>query len=482
MTGGWIESEFENVDLGDARRDARLLSILTRMWQSPLSSISSACRGFAEVMAASRFFDNGAVTQDAILEPHRAAIVQRVKAHGRVLLVQDTTECDFTAKKKLAGPGPLSDVSRRGFFAHNELVVSAGRVPLGVWDTTIYARDDENHGKSNERKSKPLEEKESYRWLEGYRHACDLAALVPQCEVISCADREADIYEIFAVAAQRRGRGEPAAEWLIRCQHDRCLEVFEQEDSQKISERAGQAPVLGTVKFPVPAKEQNLKFKGSRKKTLRSGREVEMEVRAARVSLRAPFRSKAHGGRLPAVEITVIVAREIAPPAGEAPVFWTLLTSLDAATFEQAREVLALYTGRWEIEVFHKVLKSGCRIEEIQLREGGRMKRAILLYMIVAWRLMYVMKLGRKCPDLPCDVVFEEDEWQSVCVVLEGRAALACKPSLGEMVRKVASLGGFLGRKCDGEPGPQSMWVGFMRMADFAVCWQRFGKDHGPDI
>jgi len=473
----WIESEFQSVDLGDTRRETRLRSILTRMWQSPQASISSACRGFAEVMAAGRFFDNEAVTQEAILEPHRAAIVERVKAHERVLLVQDTTECDFTAKKTLEGSGPLSNLARRGFFAHSELVISAERVPLGVWETSIYAREDQEHGKTNERKQEPIEKKESYRWLEGYRHACELAALAGQCQIISCADREADIYEIFVESQQRRERGEPAAEWLIRSQHDRCLEPFEDAGRATISQRIAQRPLLGTVTFGMPTKEQNHKVKGVRTKTTRSGREVTLELRTLQVTLQAPFRSKVQGGKLPPVQITVIEAREIAPPAGEAPILWTLLTSMDATTFEQARELLALYAGRWEIEVFHKVLKSGCRIEEIQLRKGERMKRAILLFMIVAWRVMYVMKLGRECPDLPCDVVFEEDEWQSVCVVLEGREALIRKPSLGEMVRKVATLGGFLGRKCDGEPGAQCMWVGLMRAADFTICWQRFGKD-----
>ena len=476
----WIESEFGSTDLGDARRGARLRTILTRMWQSPLASISSACRGFAEVMAASRFFNNEAVTQEAILEPHRDATVERLRAHERVLLVQDTTECDFTAKKALAGSGPLSNLNRRGFFAHNELVISDTRVPLGVWDTTIYAREDQEYGKANKRKQKPIEQKESYRWLEGYRHACDLAALAPDCQIISCADREADIYEIFVEFEQRRDRGEPAAQWLIRSKHDRCLKPFEEESKQTINQRIAQSPVLGTVTFRVPTREQNPKVKGVRKKTLRSGREVTLELRAMQVTLKAPFRSKRQGGKLPPVQITVLEARELAPPEGETPILWTLLTSLEVTTFEQACEVLELYSARWEIEVFHKVLKSGCRIEDIQLRTGERMKRAILLFMIVAWRVMYVMKLGRECPDLPCDVVFDEDEWQSVCVVLDGREAIARKPGLREMVRKVATLGGFLGRKCDGDPGAKSMWIGLMRTADFAICWQRFGKPPEP--
>ncbi len=165
--------------------------------------------------------------------------------------------------------------------------------------------------------------------------------------------------------SQRRcERGEPAARWLIRSQHDRCLEAFEQERRPRISQRIAQSPLLGTVTFGMPAREQNPTIKSVRTKTLRSGREVTLE---------APFHSKVQGGKLPPVQINVIQALEIAPPADEAAILWTLLTSLDVTTLEQARDVLDLYGGRWEIEVFHKVLKSGCRIEVIQLRKGERM-------------------------------------------------------------------------------------------------------------
>jgi hypothetical protein len=474
----WIEEEFSSSDLGDRRLEERLKKILLRMCQSPSQSLSGACRGFAEVMACSRFFSNEALSQSQLLAPHRQGSLERLKQHAQVLYIQDTTELDFTAKKKLQGAGALSTLERRGFFAHNELVLSPERLPLGLWDTSIEARQDQEHGKSSQRKEKPIEQKESYRWLEGYRHACDLAQLAPETQVIVCADREADIYEIFAEHQTRLDCDKPAASWLIRSQVDRCLEPFENEQTPelataKIQQRLEQSPELGTVSFPVPAKEQSKKIKGgggTRKKVTRCRRVVTQQIRAIQVQLKPPRRKDRS---LAAVQVWVVQAKEIDPPAGQEPIDWTLLTSLEAKDFVQARAVLDLYLCRWEIEVFHRVLKTGCRVEELQLRTSPRIKLAILLYMIVAWRVLYVMHLGRQCPDLPCSVVFEEDEWQSSWVIIKGGSPPQSPPSLDQMVRMVASFGGFLGRKSDGQPGPKTLWIGLSRVQDFAFCWQQ---------
>ena len=133
----WIEQEFSSCDLGDRRLDDRLKTIISRISQDPSRSLSSACRGFAEVVACRRFFDNEVVSQSQLLAPHREASLERIKQHPKVLFIQDTTELDFTTKKKLQGTGPLSSPHRRGFFAHNELVVSPERLPLGLWETSI---------------------------------------------------------------------------------------------------------------------------------------------------------------------------------------------------------------------------------------------------------------------------------------------------------------------------------------------------------
>jgi hypothetical protein len=487
----WIDEEFGAVELGDERLNQRLRRLLTRKWEHPQRSFHAACQGRAEIQAAWRFFDNPKAAPDKILAPHRAATLERIRHGGyrRVLLVQDTSELDYTTHKKLAGSGPLSVTQRRGFFQHNLLVITPERLPLGLWSTDIHARDDAEHGRTDP-KHRPIEQKESFRWLDGYRQACALAALVPGCEVLCVADREADIYELFAEYQQRFAQGLAVAHLLIRSQFDRCLEPFEppadsptaEPGGDKIRARLAASPVLGTVKFSISkATQRNKKVKDSRQPPVhRCARTVEQQVKAIRIRLKPPFRRPGAGAALPPVELTVIEAREFHPPPGEEPLVWVLLTTLTTESFKEAAERLDLYLCRWEIELFHKMLKSGCAVEEAQQRIDFRLEPAIVLYALVAWRLLYVMRLGRTCPELPCDVVFEESEWKSVVVVLKGRAALAHKPTVGEMVLMIGELGGFVRRKNDPHPGMKSMWIGIMRVADFAHCWECFGPD-APD-
>lgn len=467
----WISEELEGCELGDLRLVKRLKTILSRMWQSPLATITAACRGFAEVMAASRFFRNEKVSQAQILAPHQEATLVRVSQHRQVLYIQDTTELDFTSKKKLKGTGPLSNLERRGFFAHNELVVSPERLPLGLWHTSIQARDDQEHGKAEHRKQRPIQEKESYRWLEGYRRGCELAELVPQSQVVVCADSEADIYEIFALHQKRFNTGQTVAQWLIRAKHDRCLLLAQAAGAKvKITQQLEQSPVLGQIRFSICAKEQTRKVKGGggTRTLIRSKREVRQQIRAIEVTLRPPYRPEL---KLPPVSLFIVQAVEIEPPGDQEPINWILLTSLECRRAEQALQVLELYLCRWQIEVFHRVLKTGCRVEELQLREAEPIQLAILLYMIVAWRVLYVMYLGRQCPDLPCSVVFEEAEWHSSWVIAKGGSPPKEPPSLNEMIRLIASFGGFLARKSDGHPGAQTLWTGLCRVQDFAFCW-----------
>lgn len=470
----WVKEEMGAAELSDLRLEKRLLLIMQRMFASPVASLKTACKGWAETIAAYRFFNNEKVTEAALLAPHQEATLQRVSPQERVLVIQDTTEIDYSSKKELEGKGPLSVEERQGFFAHSQYVVTPERVPLGLWGTKIYARD--QAGAEVNRKDQPIELKESYRWLEGYRDACRLSERAPDTQVISVCDREGDIYEVFLEWQRRRQRGKTAAEWLIRSCQDRSLVPFEERQANtepiagKLRAAVEQSALLGTIEFDVTKHTGNKKVKGSRKKTVRQARRVIQEVRAIEVILKAPFRK---GAKLETVKIGVVLAREKNPPAGQGPIEWVLLTSLPVADFEAAQEVISLYLARWDIEVFHRVLKTGCRVEKLQLTDAGRIKPAIVLYMIVAWRIAYVMKLGRVCPHLPCDVVFEEAEWRAVYHVVKRKPAVE-KPTLSEMVKMVGSLGGHLGRKSDGAPGAQSMWQGIMRARDFALGWLLF--------
>ena len=225
------------------------------------------------------------------------------------------------------------------------------------------------------------------------------------------------------------------------------------------------------MEFRVSAKQQKKKVKGSTVQVARSARLVRQRLRAMPITPRAPFR---RGGKLPAVSFWAVLAEEIDPPPGEEPLRWLLLTSAVVATPEAARRIVGLYLRRWDIEVFHRVLKTGCRVEAIQLKSPQAVRNCLVLYAVIAWRILYLTHLGRQCPELPCGVVFEEAEWKAACTVAAAgkkRGPLR-EPTLGEFIALVAKFGGHLGRRGDKPPGAQALWQGLSRVRDFACAWQ----------
>ena len=163
------------------------------------------------------------------------------------------------------------------------------------------------------------------------------------------------------------------------------------------------------------------------------------------------------------------------PPPGEDPVEWLLLTSLPINTFKKVCRVIEYYCCRWQIELYFKVLKSGCKVEDRQFEHADHYLPCLAVYMVIAWRVMYVMMLGRECPEMSCSEVFSEDEWKAVYVVVRQEPAPDQPPTLQEMIYIIARLGGHLGRKHDGPPGPKAMWIGMQRMSDLALAWRTFG-------
>jgi Transposase DNA-binding/Transposase Tn5 dimerisation domain len=468
----WGEVEFGSLDLGDVRRNRRFQKVAQTMWQSPQASAGGASGDWAEAKATYRLWETEEVTPQAILAAHRDQVLERAKPHRVLLHIQDTTELDFSKKKALQGAGPLSDKSRQGFFAHSEYVLQGDGVPLGLWYSHIYARSPEEHGKkSAARKKLPIEEKESYRWLEAYRRACELRALSPKQLVISLGDREADIYESLQEYHQRKERREPVAHFILRCKHDRNITPQPQDQAVHTHLKAAvaAAPLLGTMTLTIREKEQCKKVKGNRRITLRSARQAVLEIRACPLELIPPGRPK--GRELTPIKIWVVMAKEINPPAGEEPIEWILLTDLSVRTLKKARQILHLYSQRWQIEVFHKILKSGCHAEKCQLKEAERLLPRLAMQMIIAWRIHAMTLLGRACPDLPCGVLFEEWEWKPVVVIFRGSAHESEEPSLAQMNEWVGRLGGHLGRKSDGPPGPQTIWKGLARVRDFGQLW-----------
>lgn len=467
-----IADEFADADLKDVRRNRRLDQVVRALAESPAASICAASGGWAETTAAYRLLGCEKVTAEALLAPHRQAVARRCAQHKCVVVSQDTTELDFTHMKETEGLGPLNAESRRGFFMHGLYAVSEQGLPLGLLHAEINVRDDEHFRINATRKKRPIEEKESYRWVEGYRKTQELAAALPECEVFSISDREGDIYEVFEEC--QKIKDGPRAQWVIRANQDRALSGVAQGEASKLFEALEGSVILGEIEFKIRAKKQRTtKVKGSTTQSPRSARVVRQTLRAIKITPRPPYRP---GKKLAEVSFWAILAEEIDPPEGEEPIRWVLLTSTEAGTFEEARRVLNLYLRRWDIEVFHRVLKTGCRVERIQLKKAKSIIKALMIYSVISWRILYLTHLGRHCPELPCGAVFEEAEWKATCAVANGKMTDE-EPTIGEFIAIVGKLGGHLGRKSDGPPGPKAIWQGLTRVRDFACAWHAFQNE-----
>jgi hypothetical protein len=477
----WIEEELESASFGDRRVASRFRVVMDALSKRPSTSIPTACGSWTATNGAYRFFGNRRVDAENVLAPHRESTLKRITEHDVVLLIQDTTELDLTRpEERMVGAGPLNDESRWGLYVHPLLAVTPERVPLGVIDANIWARDSEEFRASQQAKlldpsaeekrkrARPIEEKESYRWLEMYRVGCEVAEQVPETTVVVISDSEADMYEFFLEAAGKTGK---KAEWIIRAGQDRNLTERTPEGFAHLVKKVASTRVLGTMEVEVRERPAHEAKDGKRNQT-RTARTATMTIRAARVELRGPQRP---GGRPESVQVNAVLVREQHPPVGEEPVEWLLLTSLPIQAFKQVCRIIEYYCCRWEIEIYFRVLKSGCKVESHQFEDTDRYLPCLALYMVLAWRVMYVMMLSRECPDMSCADVFSEAEWKSVYVVVCQEQPPAEPPSLQEMVSLIGRLGGHLGRTNDGPPGPKAMWTGMQRMADLARAWCAFG-------
>jgi Transposase Tn5 dimerisation domain/Transposase DNA-binding len=430
---GWAKDELLGIDLGDQRLNNRSVKLLERFSEKPSASIPGACGGWSETVAAYRFLAQGDIDWRDILQPHIDCTLMRIQASPVVLCLQDTTELDYNGQT-VDGLGPLSYETQRGMYLHPTLAVTPERLPLGVLDAWMWAREPKNaHGE----RPGILE---SQRWLEGYERIAEYAEAMPETRWVYVADREADM---LALKQRAHALGNPA-DWLIRAKHNRKLG----RDEAKLWEQAEQAPDLGEVQFYLPPRPG------------RTGRNVTQQLRCVRVRL-----PDGNGGD---IEVTALLAREINPPAGEKPLEWRLLTNRLANTLAEAAELVDWYRCRWEIEMFFNILKNGCKVEALQLSAMPRIELALALYMITAWRIGYLMRLGRACPEMDCEVVFDREEWQAAWLV--ARKPLPDQPpKLNDVIRLIAGFGGFLGRKGDGEPGTKTLWLGLQRVMDFAL-------------
>ena len=471
MVAAWVMEEMTTADLRDKRLDNRLREVLSQLGEHPTASIPGACGGHAEMTAAYRLFDNQKATLEGILAPHAEATRRRMAHQAVVLLVQDTTELDLTRPgKQVAGAGPLDGSGRRGVFVHPLHAFTPDGTPLGTLFAKAWGRSEEGarcSGQSRaERAATSILQKESSRWVEALGKAEEESSSFPATRLVCVADSEADIYELLVEGTRPAHR----VRWIVRACQDRAL----QEAGIHLRQEVMAQPVLFTKSIRVRGRKAKVNCETRGRRQPRQSRRATVEVRATSVRLRPPWRAD---GPLPDVKANGVLVREVNPPTGEEPVEWLLLTDLPVENGEQVGLVIQYYCVRWMIEVFFRVLKSGCRMEERRFEQVDRVLACLGVYLIVSWRTLYTCRLGRSCPEISCEALFEPAEWKSVWKVVRGTAPPSHPPPLGEMVRLVAQLGGYVNRKGADDPGPQTIWIGIQRMHDFALCWNLFGPD-----
>jgi hypothetical protein len=475
MLAPWVLDEMKSVDLGDKRLNKRLRLVLSQFSGHPTASIPAACGGYAEMTAAYRLFDNDKVDFDGVLQPHMERTRTRIAAQPVVLMVPDTTEIDVTRpERQVQGTGPLDGCTRRGVFLHLMHAFTPDGTPLGTAQAIPWARDDDkprNRSRTRgERAATPIEQKESFRWLLAMRRAREEAVRCPGTRIVFLADSESDILDVMAEAMEPPR----TAEWIVRSCQDRAL-VDDLEDSAGLDylrEEVLAAPELYRRTIQVRGRSAKVACEDRDRRQPRKSRAAVVAVRAARVTLRAPERQ---AGQLPDVTVNAVLVTELDPPEDDVAVEWLLLTSLPIDTVDQVELIVEYYCVRWMVEVFFRVLKSGCRVERRRFERTERLLPCVAVYLIVAWRTLYVCRLGRSCPEISCEAVFEPAEWQSVYQVVRCEKPPKQPPKLQEMVRMVAQLGGYVNRKRADEPGPQTVWLGLQRLHDIALCWQVFG-------
>jgi len=455
----WAEDEFGEANLGDKRLTNRLVSIAHDFYANPQANVPQACRSRAKTKAAYRFFDHPQMSMDKVLEQHYEATLERVSHEPVVLVVQDTTTLNYSAHPATENLGPIGYRLDKGIglILHDTMAFNGDGTPLGLLDVQCWARDGKDFGKKKRRHELPIEQKESNKWLISFRKVIEAQSRYPETTFVSVGDREADIYELFELALK-----EPSGpKLLVRATQNRLLA----EDQGYLWEKVSEQGVCGIQEVHVPRKGR------------RAARIAQLQVRFAKVTLKPPVRKP----KLGEMTIWVILAREVNAPSNVEPLEWILLTTMEVRSFEEAVEKLCWYALRWGIEVYHRTLKSGCKIEERQLGHADRIEACLAIDMVVAWRIFHLTKLGRETPDVPCTVFFEEAEWKALSAYITQSPAVADRPpSLREAIRMVASIGGFLGRKSDGEPGTKSLWIGLQQLDAITAMWKIMTSSHVP--
>jgi len=441
----WAHEEFGHVRFYDGRLKERLYTIAQDFYGCTEGSIPEACGGDkARTIGAYRFFRNPKVTMDVLLEGHLETTIDRIRQHSIVLAPQDTTTLNYTTHPMTHGLGPVGTKRDKsmGLLLHDTMAFTEQGTPLGVLDAQCWARNPEDKGKRERRKQLPIEQKESYKWLRSFRKVAEVQKACPNTKLICIGDRESDIYELFLEATRDpRGPG-----LLVRMNHSARRKV----GGILLWDFMTARPVEGTLSLYIP-------HSGKRK-----ARDTTLDVRFAEVEFKPPKRLKQCG---PIRAWAVYVREQSEHVVDDEPIEWMLLTTVQVSRFEDAQQRVQWYVRRWGIEVYHRTLKSGCRIQDRQLGEATDLQACLGVDMVVAWRVFHLTMLARETPDAPCTIYFSDEEWKALCCYTTKKPIPPHQPpTLSAAVDMVGAMGGHLRRKNDPPPGTQALWRGLQRL------------------
>jgi hypothetical protein len=414
-----------------------LQKVLAVLAEHPGESIPEASESGSDSQSIYRFWSNKRVSAQQILASHRGSVVKRMQRHEVVLAIQDTTDLNFSGLKQTQGLGFINQTAQQGIKVHSNFAVSGEGEPLGLLHQYTWNRK-ERSGKRGKRSTKATSNKESQRWLDGLK-ASEVG--VPEALVlVHVADREADIFDLFSLPRRTN------SQLLIRVQHNRKV----QHELGYLIAAIEQAPVLGECVITL------------KRNPNRPERSADLSVRGMEVTIEVPQHHKTPQAQ--PVSLNLLLVQEVNHRTDDKPIYWLLLTSLPINTFEAAWQCVRWYSLRWLIERFHFTLKSGCKIEALQLERVERLCKALATYSIVAWRLMWLTYQARLFPDASCQGVLQTAEWKLLRRKFEPMNRSQKPPTLHQALRWIAQLGGFLARKGDGEPGLKTLWRGIGKL------------------
>lgn len=401
----WAAREFGGAPLGDKRLSQRLVEIGSNKAAYPNSSYCGAAQGdLPKVKAYYRFIeqpDEGALTPSNILLPHREQTIRRMKAERTVLCVQDGSDLNYSRLSDCTGLGEIgtnqTGASSAGLHLHSTLALTEDGLPLGVLSSHCTAPEFDEAQKAKRSADIPIEEKKTFSWIEGLRDCMELKAQMPHTRLIGVMDREADFFELFDEQRQHCS----GVELLVRAKHDRVT-----SGEKKLFETVRGSAVKSQIEIAVPRQSARAKKSKQKAREKRPARAAKVSLRYRQVEI-DPGRQ--HKDKAPMI-LWVVHIREQKPPRNAERVEWFLLTTIAIASIEDALNCVTWYQLRWRIEDWHRVLKSGCGVEKLLHKTAQRLKRAVAINAVVAWRIMLMTLLGREMPTLSAEIMFSDLE------------------------------------------------------------------------